>query len=138
MYRLPWLSTATADGINLSGDRRAIVSGESRISSARDGIDGAIRRDTADHGIALVGDVHVSLRVQRDACGEVEFRAGRGSPIAAISGNTRARVGADNSRSIYLSNSIVAFIGDIQIPAGVHRNRDWRPQRSNSGLASIQ
>ena len=70
--------------------------------------------------------------------GEVEFRVGRRPPIAAISGNARARVRADNSRRVHFSNPIIVFIGDIEIPLGIQRNRDRRPQRSGGRRASIQ
>ncbi len=110
--------------INLSGRRRAIVTGELGNSVAGHRIDGAIHCYPAHYVIAFVGDIQVPLRVQRNARGEVELRVGRRASVAAISRNARARVGADNSGRVHFSNPIVGFIGDIEISLSVQRNRD--------------
>ena len=83
--------------INLRGDRRTIVSSELRISVPSHRIDSAIHRYAANYEIARVGDIQIPLGVQRDAAGEVERSARRGSAVATVSGNARACVSADNA-----------------------------------------
>ena len=85
----------------------------------------AAGRHLANGAVAQIGDIQIAAGVDRQAAGSFEARAGTGAVIApAQPGCTRE--GGDNACWRHFADGVVIRIGDVDVPAGIHRHSHWR------------
>ena len=93
----------------------------------------AVQRDAPHTMITQIGDVEVAAPVQRHPVGVVQIRAIRRSPVAAESGEARARQGLDGSVRRDPPDAVVSRICDIEVTGKIRhhgfRLRETRRRR---------
>jgi len=128
MYRFPAPSTAIPDAsysrrpVQLRGRCLTTVPGEPVGSASGHRRDHARRGGhLPDAGVAKVGDVEISIRIERNAARLRELR--RSGRPAVAEGRTAAGVGRDDARRRgHLPHAVVGLVGDVDVPGRVHRN----------------
>src|SRR5439155_95226 len=107
--------------------RRTAIAQEGVEAIAHHGGDDPRRRsDLANAVVALVRDVQIAARIQRDTDWAVKARARRRTAIAREVGAAIARHrGDDPCRGLDFANSMVAVVRDVQIAARIQLDADW-------------
>src|SRR5439155_347472 len=107
--------------------RRTAIAREGWAAIARHGGDDPRRcSDPANSVVALVRDVEIAARIQRDTDWVVEARARRRTAIAREAVEAIARHGRDDPRRRSdLANAVVALVRDVEIAACIQRDTDW-------------
>ena len=107
--------------VEASSRGEGAIAVEARLAGSRHGRDDATDRvDPADPLVAGVGDVQVSLGVDREARGGIEGCEGGGTLVAVEAQVTGARHGRDDPTRVDPADPVVASVGDIQV-SGDHR-----------------
>src|SRR5438445_575069 len=107
--------------------RRPAIAREATAATARHGRDDPRRRSNlANSVVAIVRDVEIAARIQRDASWLVEARACRRPAIAPEAIVAIARHGRDDPcRRSDLANSVVILVRDVEIAARIQRDSGW-------------
>src|SRR6266480_7473517 len=107
--------------------RRTAIAREGGAAIARHGGDDPRRRgDPANSVVALVRDVDIAVRIQRDTIRVVEARARRRTTVAREGGAAIARHGGDDSRRrIDLANAVVVLVRNIEVATCIQRHSSW-------------
>jgi len=101
-------------------DRRSAIPAETISAIAHHGDDRACRRHLADPVVAGIGDEQVPRGIHGDGNRAIQLGRGRRPTIAAITGRTIARHGADDPPRCGFANSIIADIGKEKVSQRIH------------------
>src|SRR5205814_1133003 len=110
--------------VKTRASRRTAIAREGGAAIARHGGDDPRRcGDPANSVVALVRDVDIAARIQRDTVWVVEARARRRTAIAREAGAAIARHGGDDPRRRSdPANAVVALVRDVEIAARIQRD----------------
>src|ERR1700728_1328360 len=91
------------------------------IADAGDGVNRIGRVDLADHAITLVGEVHVSGTIDRDAVGVIQAGVGGGSRDSVSAEALRTGAGEHGERSsrAHFEHAVLVIAGNIEIAGAV-------------------
>src|SRR2546425_395181 len=85
-----------------------------------------MKNDLANSLVALVRDIQIAARIQRNTGWVVEARACRRTAIAREGGAAIARHGGDDPRRRSdLANSLVVLVRDVEVAACIQRHAGW-------------
>jgi hypothetical protein len=98
------------------------------------GLDQAFRGEAADGVVAVVGKVHVAMRVHRDSVGFAE--AGLGGGTVAIAGDPVAGERGHHAGGVDLADALSPVLGDVDVAVGIEREAA-RPVQSGLGPGSV-
>src|SRR5438552_11297485 len=94
------------------------------------------RVDFANPVVERIGKVDVALRVNREACGRIDRRAGCGAAIAREACRARASNSRDDlSSCVHFADAVTQPVADVEVAGCVGLHVPWDESGAGSGAA---
>ena len=108
-----------------------------RPRGARDEVDHSLGVDLADCAVAGIGDVDVAFGIHCHVFRLPQLGRLARTAIAHVTGITVTGYGVHDTGDVYVTDVVVARIGDIQVARGIERQAVGEVQIGGSGRAEI-